>query len=104
MTFKFSFSNTLMPGVCLIFSSLVLAAPEEKTQAHALPTELRFTSIFKNYKGYTDQAVQSWQGAIERVGQIGGWHAYAKEMADQPAANTSPTAHPHPAPDNETKP
>lgn len=95
MLTKFNISGALVSWSCLIVSGLAVAAPEEKTQLQPLPSELRYTSSLTNYKGYTDQAVQSWRGANDRVGQVGGWRAYAKEMAEQPTSNAQPAANPH---------
>ena len=76
-------------------ASVAVAAPEEKPQRQQLPSELRYTSALTNYKVYTDQAVQSWRGANDQVGQVGGWRAYAKEMAAQPASNVPAATNPH---------
>ncbi len=46
----------------------------------ALPTKLQYSSAISDYQAYKDQPVQSWQQANDRVGQIGGWRAYAKEI------------------------
>ena len=95
MISKFSIFRTLISWSCLIVSGVAVAAPEERTQIQPLPTELRYTSTLTNYKGYSDQAVQSWRGANDRVGQVGGWRAYAKEMAEQLTSNAQPAANPH---------
>jgi len=78
----------------LIVSGVATAAPHEEARAQTLPTALGYTSVFAHYKGYSDQAVQSWRDANERVGQIGGWRAYARETAAQPSSSTSPAANP----------
>lgn len=88
-------SKLLLPWSFLIFASAAVAASDEKIQSQPLPSELHFTSILNNYKAYTDQAVQSWRGANDRVGQVGGWRAYAKEMAEQPAPGLQPATNPH---------
>lgn len=88
--------RSLLPLLTLLAAGVALAAPAEKSQAHPLPTKLQYTSALATYQGYTDQAVQSWREANDRVGRIGGWRAYAKEAATgQPAPDTPPVANPH---------
>ncbi|NDE02117.1 MAG: hypothetical protein EBZ91_10305 [Gammaproteobacteria bacterium] len=61
-----------------------------------MPTRLQYSSTLASYKGYADQAVQSWREANDRVGLIGGWRTYAKEAAaGQSAPATPPAADPH---------
>lgn len=90
-----SLSRSLLPWLCVLATGAALAAPVEKIQANPLPTKLQYASALASYQGYTDQAVQSWRGANDRVGQVGGWRAYAKEIAEQPASNARPAADPH---------
>ncbi len=92
MLTKFNISGALVSWSCLIVSGVAVAAPEEKTQLQPLPSELRYTSSLTNYKGYTDQAVQSWRGANDRVGQVGGWRAYAKEISTSQPTSEAPTS------------
>lgn len=88
--------RSLLPWLTLLAAGVALAAPAEKSQAHPLPTKLQYKSALATYQGYTDQAVQSWREANDRVGRIGGWRAYAKEAATgQPAPDTPPVANPH---------
>ena len=47
------------------------------------PTFLSYTSPIADYQPFVDEKVSSWQAANDKVGQIGGWRAYAKE-ARQP--------------------
>jgi hypothetical protein len=91
-----SLFRSLLPWLSLLAAGAALAAPAEKNQAHSLPTKLQYTSALATYQGYTDQAVQSWREANDRVGRIGGWRAYAKEAATgQAAPDTPPAANPH---------
>ncbi len=95
MNIKYCIFRFLLPWSFLISASVAVAATEEKTHSHPLPTELRYTSALAHYKAYTDQAVLSWREANDRVGQVGGWRAHAKEMAEQPASNAQPAINPH---------
>ena len=91
-----SLSRSLLPWLCVLAAGAALAAPAEKNQVNPPPTKLQYTSALNSYQGYTDQAVQSWREANDRVGRIGGWRAYAKEAATgQPAPDTPPVASPH---------
>jgi hypothetical protein len=91
-----SLSRSLLPWLCVLATGAALAAPVEKIQVNPPPTKLQYASALASYQGYTDQAVQSWREANDRVGRIGGWRAYAKEAATgQPAPDTPPAANPH---------
>jgi len=90
-----SLFRSLVPWLSLLAAGVALAAPAEKNQVNPPPTKLQYTSALASYQGYTDQAVQSWRGANDRVGQVGGWRAYAKEIAEQPASNPQPASDPH---------
>lgn len=91
-----SLFRSLVPWLSLLAASVALAAPAEKNQVNPSPTKLQYTSALASYQGYTDQAVQSWREANDRVGRIGGWRAYAKEAATgQSAPDTPPAANPH---------
>ncbi|WP_423454557.1 hypothetical protein [Ottowia sp. VDI28] len=77
----------------------VAQPPTEKPASEpVLRTQLQYTSPIGTYQAYKDQPVQSWREANDRVGQIGGWRAYAKEAqtgkAAEPATNT-PSSDPH---------
>lgn len=59
---------------------------------------LTYRSAFEGYRGYREQPLESWRGANERVGQIGGWQAYAREsLSGAPAVAASGAASGAPA-------
>ena len=87
-----SLFRTLLPWSCLLMVGSTLAAPPEQNQASSLPTKLQYTSALGAYQAYTDQAVQSWREANDRVGRIGGWRTYAKEAAMDPSVPAAPPA------------
>lgn len=43
-----------------------------------------YDSAFKSYRAHADDPLQSWPQALETVGRIGGWRAYAREAAPTP--------------------
>lgn len=45
-----------------------------------------FKSVMEGYQPYTDEVTANWKAANDTVAQIGGWRAYAKEAAAEPAA------------------
>ena len=57
-----------------------------------VPPDLSYSSVFKNYHGYREEAVASWQEANDTVGRIGGWRAYLEEAAQpsQPVFSLPP--------------
>ena len=64
----------------------------------ALPTQLQYSSTMSDYQAYKDQPVQSWRQVNDRVGSIGGWRAYAKEIkSGEPASakDSAPASDPH---------
>lgn len=61
----------------------------------APPNPLPYTSALSTYQAYTDEQVQPWREANERVGRIGGWRTYAKEAARGTSAPQAPVADPH---------
>lgn len=58
-------------------------------------TAVSYTSPIADYQPFVDEKVTSWKAANDKVGQIGGWRAYAKE-AQQP--DNTPTPSPKSAP------
>ncbi|GDY37515.1 hypothetical protein ACINB_34070 [Acidovorax sp. NB1] len=60
--------------------------------------QLSYRSAFTSYEPYQEQKVQSWRQANDKVGEIGGWRAYAKEMRQAaPASGQEPSAAGHDA-------
>ena len=63
--------------------------------APLLTMPLLYPSAFGNYQPYADQPVQDWRKANATVYDIGGWRAYAKEIAGGQADDGTPAANPH---------
>ncbi len=52
-------------------------------------TIVNYTSPVADYQPFVDEKITSWKAANDKVGQIGGWRAYAKE-AQQPENTPAP--------------
>ena len=91
--------KVLLPWTLALFAGLAFAQPPTDTEAPkpAPLTTLQYSSPIGAYQGYADQPVQSWREANDRVGQIGGWRTYAKEikMSDPASDKNSPASDPH---------
>lgn len=92
-------STRLLP---LLLSPAPLLLPASAAFAQAAPaarqppaplTKLQYVSPLRSYKAYADTPIESWREANDRVGRIGGWRAYAREMqAGEPAQAADPHA------------
>ena len=92
--------KVLLPWTLALFAGLAFAQPPTDTEAPkpAPLTTLQYSSPIGAYQAYADQPVQSWREANDRVGQIGGWRAYAKEIkTGEPASakDVPPGSDPH---------
>jgi hypothetical protein len=59
-------------------------------------TIVSYTSPIADYQPFVDEKIISWKAANDKVGQIGGWRAYAKE-AQQPDNTSTPSQNSVPA-------
>lgn len=92
------FLQILLPGAALLLSGLSQAQPGADTSRSALPSTLKYESPLRAYKAYAEQPVGSWREANDRVGRIGGWRAYAREIqTGEPAPDLPPQPAPAPA-------
>lgn len=93
-------AGALLPWTLALFAGAAFAQTPADTEApqSSLPTKLQYSSAIGPYQAYADQQVQSWREANDRVGQIGGWRAYAKEIkSGEPASakDAAPASDPH---------
>ena len=93
-------AGALLPWTLALFAGAAFAQTPADTEAlqPSLPTKLQYSSAIGAYQAYADQQVQSWREANDRVGQIGGWRAYAKEIkTGKPASvkGAAPSSNPH---------
>lgn len=72
-----------------IFLITIAAASGLMAMPGLSQTTVIYTSPLADYQPFNDEKVASWKIANDKVGQIGGWRAYAKE-AQQP--DNMPTA------------
>ena len=60
--------------------------------------QLSYRSALSGYEAYKEQSVQPWKAANDKVGEIGGWRTYAKEMRQTaPATGQGQPAQDHDA-------
>ncbi len=79
-----------------MFAGIATAQPTEDSASLALPTQLSYTSVLGGYQVYIDEPVQSWRETNDRVGRIGGWRAYAREIrTGKPASDSAVDSVPH---------
>jgi len=69
-----------LPGALLLLSGMAFAQSNSEPTRSALPSKLMYESPLRAYKAYADQPIESWREANDRVGRIGGWRAYAREI------------------------
>jgi hypothetical protein len=82
--------QAVLPCLVLSLGGTSLAQTAADATRPALPSKLQYVSPLRAYKAYTDQPVESWREANDRVGRIGGWRAYAKEIQTGEAAKQAP--------------
>ena len=92
--------RALLPWTLVLFAGAAFAQTPADTEAlqPSLPTKLQYSSAIGAYQAYADQQVQSWREANDRVGEIGGWRTYAKEIkTGEPASakDAAPASDPH---------
>ncbi len=95
----------ILPCILLSLAGAALAQTTADAASLSLPSKLQYVSPLRAYKTYADQPVESWREANDRVGRIGGWRAYAKEIQagepvkeapnDPAKAPAATTADPH---------
>ena len=84
--------RALLPSTLVLFAGAAFAQAPADTEApkRAPLATLQYASPIGAYQGYADQP--------DRVGQIGGWRAYAKEIkSGEPASakDAAPASDPH---------
>jgi hypothetical protein len=74
---------------CLVSAVSAQVVTEPRLPQSALDQGVQFKSSFSEYVPYSEQSIESWREANDRVGEIGGWRAYAKE-AQQARSQAKP--------------
>lgn len=80
----------VLPCLLLTLGGASSAQTAADATRPALPTKLQYLSPLRAYKAYADQPVESWLEANDRVGRIGGWRAYAREIQTGEPAKQGP--------------
>lgn len=92
-------ARSLLPWSLALFAAAASAQTPPADQAESAGptwlTRLPYASAISGYQAYSDQPVESWREVNDRVGRIGGWRAYAKEIATGEPAKESSAADPH---------
>jgi hypothetical protein len=97
-----SVASVVIATIALTFFSVSVVTAQVVTEPRlpqsASEVGVQFKSSFSEYVPYSEQSIESWREANDRVGEIGGWRVYAKEAQqtrtqDKPEASTS-QAHP----------
>ena len=100
--------KSLLPLSLALLAAVATAQTMPPSQADStsatLPAKLGYQSPMSGYQPYADQPVQSWREANDRVGRIGGWRAYAKEVATGEPAKETPAVDAHSGHHGGTKP
>ena len=90
-------TSTPWLAAALVAPSLALAQMPEGEPAK-VDYQLSYRSALSGFDAYKEQSVQPWKAANDKVGEIGGWRAYAKEMRQPaPAADQGQPAQGHDA-------
>jgi hypothetical protein len=91
-----------IPGFTAVAFALVVlpAAAQDKATGNAIEAgSSSYRSAFTGYRGFGDLPVVSWREANDRVREIGGWKAYAREAqspaSEPPAASGASAGNPH---------
>ncbi|MDO8458937.1 MAG: hypothetical protein Q7T07_18715 [Burkholderiaceae bacterium] len=61
------------------------AAPTTANAKTSGPAALPYPSAFEGYQSFTEEKVRPWKESNTTVEKIGGWRAYAKEVAEPEA-------------------
>jgi hypothetical protein len=86
---------TASPGIAQTAPSPVMNMPADPLDASVKVPSSTYRSAFESYRPFRDIDVGSWRAMNDRVGEIGGWRTYAREIA-QGAAESAPAASPSP--------
>ena len=97
-----SVASVVIATTALTFFSVSVVTAQVVTEPRlpqsAAEQSVQFKSSFSEYVPYSEQSIESWREANDRVGEIGGWRVYAKE-AQQTREQAKPeasTSHTHP--------
>lgn len=85
-----------LPMSFVMFAGAAAAQTTTDPVQNLPAAQVEYKSTLSDFQPYTDQTIQSWSEANDRVGRIGGWRSYAKELATGEAvkdASDAPDPH-----------
>jgi len=78
-----SVASIVLATTALTFFSVSVVTAQVVTEPRlpqsASEQGVQFKSSFSEYVPYSEQSIESWREANDRVGEIGGWRVYARE-------------------------
>jgi hypothetical protein len=95
MRFLFALSKLLRCLSLISTAAIAQTATDDSAPRQTEPVRLLFESVVDSYRAFSDPPLQSWRETNERVREIGGWRAYAKEFAPAEPAAAQPHQHEH---------
>jgi hypothetical protein len=72
-------TTTIALTFCSVSAVNAQVVTEPRLPQSTIEQSVQFKSSFSGYVPYSEQSIESWREANDRVGEIGGWRAYAKE-------------------------
>jgi hypothetical protein len=88
-----------LPAIAQVNTPPAITATAPTASASAA-VALPYRSVFIGYQPFTEEKVKSWKDTNTTVEKIGGWRAYAKEVAEPASADAMAPATPAAPPPN----
>ena len=89
--FRAALAWPLCAVACLVWGSAQAQAAAAADPAASVPAAI-YLSPLRDYQGFADPVPMPWRDLNDRVGQRGGWRAYAREARTDGAAAPAPAA------------
>jgi hypothetical protein len=83
-------SGLRMLALLTISAPALAQAPSTPSNPTPPLRPLVYQSPFSDYQAYKEQPIGSWRDAIDTVGKVGGWQAYAREAQGLPPQPSAP--------------
>lgn len=85
-------------GLAVAMSALALssgvfgqyATRGDPADSHAGAAPMTYDSVFRGYRGFTDEKVVSWRATNDLVQKLGGWQAFARDKVPDIPPVTAP--------------